>query len=109
MEAWELLKTPVTMILFALATGYLMYAWSRSVAPPFIRSTGKTMPYVGGEAIEAQAYQPGYQFFYVALFFTVVHVAALIIALAPADAPLWATVGYLGFIVIAVTVLRWEQ
>jgi hypothetical protein len=43
------------------------------------------------------------------LFFTVVHVAALVIALAPADAPLWATLGYLGIVAIAVTVLRWEQ
>ncbi len=67
------------------------------------------MPYVGGEAVEAQAYLPGYQFFYVALFFTVVHVAALVIALAPADAPLCATLGYLGIVAIAVTVLRWEQ
>jgi NADH:ubiquinone oxidoreductase subunit 3 (subunit A) len=109
MQVEDLLTTPVIIMVLAIATGFLMYAWSRSVAPPFIRSVNKTMPYVGGEAIEAQAYQPGYQFFYVALFFTVVHVAALVIAIAPADAPLWATLGYLGFIVIAVTVLRWEQ
>ena len=109
MQVEDLLTTPVIIMVLAIATGFLLYAWSRSVAPPFIRSANKTMPYVGGEAIEAQAYQPGYQFFYVALFFTVVHVAALVIAIAPADAPLWATLGYLGFIVIAVTVLRWEQ
>ena len=52
---------------------------------------------------------PGYQFFYVALFFTVVHVAALFIAIAPPGAPLWATLGYLGIVAVAITALRWEQ
>jgi NADH:ubiquinone oxidoreductase subunit 3 (subunit A) len=109
MQVGDLLTTPVIIMVLALATAYLIYGWSRSVAPPFVRSVNKTMPYVGGEAVEAQVYMPGYQFFYVALFFTVVHVAALVLAIAPADAPLWATLGYLGFVVIAVTVLRWEQ
>jgi hypothetical protein len=67
------------------------------------------MPYVGGEAIQAQVYQPGYIFFYVALFFVVVHVAALVIAIAPPDAPLWGTLGYLAIVAIAVTILRWER
>ena len=109
MQVWDILTTPVIIMVLAFATGYLMYVWSRSVAPPFIRSFNKTMPYAGGEAIEAQAYQPGYQFFYVALFFTVVHVAALVIAIAPPGAPLWATLGYLGIVVLAVAILRWEQ
>ena len=109
MQIWDILTTPVIIMVLALATGYLMYAWSRSVAPSFIRSFNKAMPYAGGEAIEAQSYQPGYQFFYVALFFTVVHVAALVIAIAPPDAPLWATLGYLGIVVLAVAILRWEQ
>ena len=52
---------------------------------------------------------PGYQFFYVALFFTVVHVAALVLATAPADAPLWGPLGYLAIMAVAVMVLRWEQ
>jgi len=95
-------------MIFALLVGLLMYAWARTVAPPFIPSPGKTMSYVGGEVMETQSFQPGFQFFYVALFFTVVHVAALVIAVAPPDAPLWGTLGYLAIIAIAITVMRCE-
>jgi NADH:ubiquinone oxidoreductase subunit 3 (subunit A) len=109
MQPGDLLISPVIIMVFALAIGYLLYAWSRTVAPPFIPSVNKTMPYVGGEVAEAQVWQPGYQFFYVALFFTIVHVAALVLVMAPLNAPLWATISYLAIMAIAVTVLRWEQ
>lgn len=105
----DLLISPITIMVLALAIGYLIYAWSLIIAPAFIPTINKTMPYVGGEAAKAQAYRPGYQFFYVALFFTVVHVAALVISIAPWDAPLWGTLGYLTIIAIAVVILRWEQ
>jgi hypothetical protein len=39
----------------------------------------------------------------------VVHVAALVLATAPADAPLWGPLGYLALVAVAVMVLRWEQ
>ena len=89
--------------------GYLLYAWSRRIAPPFTPYGDRTMPYVGGEACQAQAYRPGYDFFNVALFFTVVHVAVLIIAVTPPASALAVTLGYLLVIALAVTVLRWEQ
>lgn len=109
MASWDLLTSPVIIMVFALGIGYLLYTWSRTVAPAFTRAVNKTMPYVGGEAAQAQVWQPGYQFFYVALFFTVVHVAALVLATAPPDAPLWGPLGYLAIMAIAVMVLRWEQ
>jgi NADH-quinone oxidoreductase subunit A len=109
MLSWDLLTSPVIIMAFALGTGYLIYAWSRVIAPVFTPSVNKTMPYTGGEIVEAQAFQPGYQFFYVALFFTVVHVAALMLATAPPDAPLWGPLGYLAIMALAITVLRWEQ
>jgi NADH-quinone oxidoreductase subunit A len=109
MASWDLLTSPVLIMAFALVTVCLIYAWSRTVAPAFTRAAGKTMPYVGGEPAQAQAWQPGYQFFSIALFFTVVHVAALVIATAPPDAPLWGPLGYLALMAIAVMVLRWEQ
>ena len=109
MSPWDFLASPIIILVLALATVYLVYAWSRTIAPVFVSGTNRTMPYVGGEAIKAQAYQPGYIFFYVALFFVVVHVAALVIAIAPPDAPLWGTLGYLAIVAIAVTIMRWEQ
>jgi len=109
MDPWSVISSPIVIALFALCIGCLIYAWSRTIAPPFTRSVNKTMPYVGGEAAQPQVFLPGYQFFYVALFFTVVHVAALVLATTPPDAPLWGPLGYLAIIALAVTILRWEQ
>jgi len=103
-----ILTSPAVIMALALLIGVLIYAWSRTVAPPFMPTPEKTMSYVGGEVMEAQSFQPGYQFYYVALFFTVVHLAALVIAIAPPDAPLFGTLGYLAIIAIAITVMRWE-
>jgi NADH:ubiquinone oxidoreductase subunit 3 (subunit A) len=109
MDAASLLFSAPLIAVYALVVCYLVYAWSKTVAPAFIPSPNKIMPYVGGEAMHGQVCHPGYRFFYVALFFTVVHVAALIIAIAPADAPLAGTLGYLGIIAVAIAILRWEQ
>lgn len=109
MLPWDVLTSPLLIMAFAVAIGCIIYAWSRTIAPPFTPTPNKTMSYVGGEIAEAQVCQPGYQFFYVALFFTVVHVAALVLATAPPDAPLWGPLGYLAIMAVAVTVLRWEQ
>ena len=105
----DLLLSPFVIYLAALGIGGLVYLWARGIAPRPADSGDKRMPYVGGEAWEAQAYQPSYQFFYVAIFFTLAHVAALVIATAPPQASLSATVGYLAIIAVAVMVLRWEQ
>lgn len=109
MTIQDLLTSPISIAILAFCSGYIIYAWSGTVAPPFLPTRNKVMPYVGGEAAEAQVFQPGYGFFYVALFFTVIHVAALVIALAPPDAPLWGTGGYLAIIAATVIILRWEQ
>jgi NADH:ubiquinone oxidoreductase subunit 3 (subunit A) len=105
----DLLASPIIVMAAALVIGCLIYWWSRTIAPVSVPSVNKTMPYVGGEVAVAQSFQPGYQFFYVALFFTVVDVAALVLATAPPDAPLWGSLGYLAIMAVAVTVLRWEQ
>jgi NADH-quinone oxidoreductase subunit A len=109
MTAETLLSSPFVIFGVAIAIGYLMYFWSRSVAPIFPSTVNKAMPYVGGEPMEAQSFQPGYQFFYVALFFTLVHVAALVLATTPQHALPWAAIAYLVIIGIAVMILRWEQ
>jgi len=109
MAVADLLLSPFVIYAVALGIGGLIYLWARRIAPPSTDTGDKRMPYVGGEAWEAQSYQPSYQFFYVAIFFTLAHVAALVVATAPASASLYATVGYLAIIAIAVMVLRWEQ
>ena len=109
MTTADILTSPFVIFGVAIAIGYLMYFWSRTIAPTPAGGGDKRMPYVGGEPAVAQAFQPGYQFFYVALFFTLVHVAALVLATMPHDILPWAAVGYLGVVAVAIMILRWEQ
>ncbi len=109
MTLTDVLTSPFVLFAVAVAVGWLMYAWSRTIAPASTGGVNKQMPYVGGEAAVAQSYQPGYQFFYVALFFTLVHVAALVLATAPTGMLPWAAVGYLAVIAVGILILRWEQ
>ncbi len=109
MTVTDILTSPFVIFGIAIAIGYVMYFWSRTVAPASVASVNKQMQYVGGEPAETQTYQPGYQFFYVALFFTLVHVAALVLATMPTGMLPWASLGYLGVVAVAVMILRWEQ
>ena len=108
MTVTDVLTSPFVIFGIAIAIGYVLYFWSRTVAPASVGSLNKQMPYVGGEAAEAAYVQPGYQFFYVALFFTLVHVAALVLATMPTGMLPWASLGYLGIIAVAVMILWWE-
>ncbi len=105
----DVLTSPFVIFGVAIAVGYVLYFWSRTIAPTSTVTVNKVMPYVGGEAAEAQTYQPGYQFFYVALFFTLVHVAALVLATMPPIVLPWAAIVYLALVGVAVMILRWEQ
>ena len=105
----DVFTSPFVIFGVAVLVGYLIYFWSRTVAPASTGGVNKQMPYVGGEPAEAQAYQPGYAFFYVALFFSLVHVAALVLATMPSNVLPWGAVGYLAVIFFAVMILRWEQ
>jgi len=109
MTVTEVLVSPFVIFGVAIGIAWLMYIWSRSIAPAFVGSVNKQMPYVGGEPATAQAFQPGYQFFYVALFFTLVHVAALVLATMPTGLLPWAALGYLGLVAVGILILRWEQ
>lgn len=104
----SVLTSPVLWFAGMVAAGWLLYLWSARVAPPF-RATGyKAKAFTGGEDMPGQAYQPGYQFYHLAFFFTIMHVAAIVVATAPRDVVPWAAVAYLAVITLAVVVLRWD-
>jgi len=109
MTTADILTSPFVIFGIAVAIGYVIFLWSRTVAPASVGGINKQMPYVGGEAAEAQNFQPGYQFFYVALFFTLIHVAALVLATMPPNILPVGAMGYLGVVAVAVMILRWEQ
>jgi len=104
----DVLTSPLLWFAAMVAGGWLLYLWASRVAPPFQATGRKAKAYTGGEDIPGQVYRPGYQFFHVALFFTIMHVAAIVVATAPHGVAPWAAGVYLGVIALSVAVLRWS-
>jgi hypothetical protein len=65
--------------------------------------------YVGGEAPPAGQNLPSYHLYHVAVFFTLLHVAVLVLATAPSGPGAWAALLYLGILSLAVVALVWRQ
>ena len=96
---------PFVIFGVALLVGALLYAWGRALAPPPTFGRYKREMYTGGEAPKKQTVRPGYEFFHIALFFTVFHVAALVLVTAPGGVAAWLALIYLGLLGIAVVAL----
>ena len=108
MDVIAVLASPFVVFGGMVVAGWLMYWWSGRVAPPFRPTGGKAKAYTGGEDLPGQVFRPGYQFFHVALFFTLLHVAAIVVATAPSDVLPWGSLVYLAVVSLAVVVLRWS-
>ena len=79
-----LLSLPVAFVLFTAIAG-LLYLLGKRMAPKLNKAGGKLTTYACGEDIPGAKIQFGYRlFFFIALFFTIMHVAALMIATVPA-------------------------
>jgi NADH-quinone oxidoreductase subunit A len=79
-----LISLPVAFLLF-LGAAALLYALGSRLAPKLRGVGGKLTTYACGEDIPGVKVQFGYRlFFFVALFFTIMHVAVLVIATVPA-------------------------
>lgn len=103
-----LLTNPVTLFLVALGIALLLYLWGGVLAPRPQPTGHKQEMYTGGEAPREQTVQPSYGFYHIALFFTLLHVAVLVVVTAPSGPGAWAALVYLGVIAIAVAALIWR-
>lgn len=108
MTGLDLLLSPITWFFIMILGGALLYVWAARVAPSFEPVGSKAKAFTGGEDEPGRAYRPGYQFFHAALFFTLLHVAAIVIATAPPGIVPWAAMAYLSVIGLCVVVLRWS-
>jgi NADH-quinone oxidoreductase subunit A len=100
-----LLSPPVAFVLF-LAVSWLIYRLGRRMAPRLNKVGGKLTSYACGEDMPGAKIQFGYRlFFFVALFFTIMHVAALVIATVPAGKIVLFAVLYLAVIFLSVMAL----
>jgi NADH-quinone oxidoreductase subunit A len=100
-----LISPPVAFVLFLGVAG-LVYLLGKRMAPKLDRTGGKLTSYACGEDIPGTKVQFGYRlFFFIALFFTIMHVAALMIATVPAGKIVWFAVLYLAVIFLAIMAL----
>ena len=99
---------PGTIFLVTLAVAGLLYLWGRAMAPKATPAPHKREMYTGGEAPKPQEIRPSYAFFHVAFFFTVLHVAALILVTAISGASGLLIAIYFGAVALAIAALSWR-
>ncbi|MGB9721232.1 MAG: hypothetical protein ACPL28_07140 [bacterium] len=100
-----LLSPPIAFIIF-LGIFYLIYWLGSLMAPRLKKTPGKTSTYACGEDIPGTKIQFGYRlFFYVALFFTMMHVATLVVATVPGGKFALLSIFYLAMIFLSVLAL----
>ena len=102
----EILLSPPMAFLIFLGLFYLLYWLGSAVAPKVKKVGGKLSACACGEDVPARKIQFGYRlFFYVALFFTMMHVAVLVVATAPAGRLALFGILYLAMIFVSVLAL----
>ena len=99
---------PVAFSIFFLI-GYLIYRSGGVLGLKTKVEGGKLTTYACGEDIPGQKVQPGYHLFHFAFFFTVLHVAALIIATVAGGGIALLGILFLIIILIAVVILLTDR
>ena len=102
----EIFLSPPLAFLFFLAAFYIIYFLAGRLAPKVNAVGGKLKVYACGEDIPGAKLQFGYRlFFFIALFFTMMHVAALVVATVPAGPIAYFALFYLGMIFLSIAAL----
>jgi len=79
---------PMAFLVILAGCTLLLFLWSRCSSRVVRRDNGSRKAYACGEEFEGHMIQPDYsQFFSFALFFTILHVVALMIATVPRETP----------------------
>jgi len=100
-----LISPPVAFLVF-LVVGYLLYVLGSRLAPKLKKEGGKLKTYACGEDLPGVKLQFGYRlFFFIALFFTMMHVAALVIATIPGGKVAFFGILYLLMIFLSIMAL----
>ncbi|HEX7502867.1 MAG TPA: hypothetical protein VF451_05565 [Acidobacteriota bacterium] len=102
----EILLAPPLAFLVFLAIFYIVYFLAGRMAPKVNPVGGKLKSYACGEDFPGSKLQFGYRlFFFIALFFTMMHVSALVVATLPSGPIAYFGLFYLGMIFLAVAAL----
>ena len=98
------LYPPITFIIF-LIVGYLVYRLSKVLGPKPSVEGGKLSTYACGEDIPGKKSQYSYHLFHFAFIFTILHVAALVVATVPSGTIALIGIIYLFIILITVVII----
>jgi NADH:ubiquinone oxidoreductase subunit 3 (subunit A) len=102
----KILLSPPAVFVIAFGVGLLLYWLGRAMAPKLNMTPGKGTSYACGEDAPMQKAQVGYRLFYsLAIFFTVMHVAALIVTTLPSGPIALLGILYLAIITLAIFAL----
>ncbi len=71
---------PPVLFSISLVVGYMLFKFGESIAPKTKAIGYKLKMYACGEDFQGKKFQPSYNLFFVAFFFTVLHASALMIA-----------------------------
>jgi NADH:ubiquinone oxidoreductase subunit 3 (subunit A) len=100
-----LLSLPIVFLLFLAFYGILYWLGGR-VAPKANAIGGKLETYSCGEEMPVPPVKISFRlFFYIALFFTMMHVAVLVVATIPSGPLAWLGIAYLTMIFLSVMAL----
>jgi NADH-quinone oxidoreductase subunit A len=106
MKGIEILLSPPVAFFVFLAAALLLYGLGSKMGPKLTKVGGKLATYACGEDIPGVKVQFGYRlFFFVALFFTIMHVATLVVATVPAGRITLFAAFYLLMIFLAILAL----
>ncbi|MDO9027101.1 MAG: hypothetical protein Q7U87_04385 [bacterium] len=106
LNPWNMILTPFVGFFAFLGITYLIYRMGDVMAPKLKDQGAKLSQYACGEDFPARKIQVGYKsFFYAALFFTMMHVAALVIATIPGGSLAYAMLGIVYLLMITLSVV----
>jgi hypothetical protein len=106
LNPWNVILTPFLGFFAFVLVSYLIYKLGDVMAPKMKADGAKLAQYACGEEFEARKIQVGYKlFFYAALFFTMMHVAALVIATIPGGNLAFALLGIVYLLMITLSVV----
>jgi len=106
MNGIGILLSPPIAFFFFLGAALALYGLGKKMGPKLTKVGGKLTTYACGEDIPGVKIQFGYRlFFFVALFFTMMHVAVLVIATVPPGKIVFFAVFYLIMIFLSVMAL----
>ena len=106
MKPIDILLSPLISFVIFLLIYFVFYRISAGLAPKGKATAGKLTTYACGEDIPGYKIQFGYRrFFFVALFFTMMHVAALVVATVPKGPLVYFGIFYLGMIFLSILAL----